>query len=260
MLDKNKSILEFRNFLKESLKGTYFEHSAKKIYSSFQKNKKDDFSINEEDNTPAFEILRRLLTENSNCIDIGCNTGDFLSVIYQTSPLGSHYAFEPIPRLAKRIKKRFPKINCLEIALSDRPGNATFFYVVDSPALSSLKNQFWERHISNALTEKMAVKTEKLDDILPHNLKVDLIKIDVEGLEYEVLKGSLNTLKTNKPYIIFEHGFDDSGEGHNPRIYELIDECGLQIYDLQSWLNNLSPLTKDNFISSFNWNFLAAPK
>ena len=260
MLLQKKSIFEIKNRLKENLKGTYLEGFAKQIYTSFNRNKNANSLINEQDNNFTVKILHRILTEKSNCIDIGCNTGDFLASILELSPLGYHYAFEPIPRLAHRLRKRFPKTNIIESALSDSQGEATFWYVVNSPALSSLRKNVWNHHIPDALTESITVNTQRLDNILPANLKIDFIKIDVEGVEYSVLKGSEETIKNHKPYIIFEHGLDDGGERHDSRIYDLlVNDCGLQIFELKSWLEGLSPLTKNQFIHSTFWNFFAAP-
>lgn len=257
---QNKSILEIKNRLKETIKGTYLEGITKQLYTSFNQNKNAQVIINAEDNDLTVKILHRILTEKSNCIDIGCNTGDFLASILELSPLGCHYAFEPIPRLADRLRKRFPETNIIENALSDSEGEATFWYVVNSPALSSLRKDVWNHHIPDALTENITVKTQRLDNILPADLKIDFIKIDVEGVEYSVLKGSQETIKNHKPYVIFEHGRDDGGERHDSRIYDfLVNDCGLQIFELKSWLEGLPPLTKNQFIHSSYWNFFAAP-
>ena len=256
-----KSILEAKNRLKETLKGTYFEGFVKQVYSSLNRNQKLEFAINAEDNNMTVKILQKILTEKSNCVDIGCNTGDFLASILELSPLGCHYAFDPIPRLADRLRKRFPQTNVMETALSDCEQEATFWYVVNSPALSSLKKDVWNHHIKDALTESIAVKTQRLDNVLPADLKIDFIKIDVEGVEYSVLKGCEKTIKNYRPYIIFEHGMVDKNTNvHDSRIYDfLVDDCGLNIFELKSWLQGSSPLTKSQFMNSPYWNFVAIP-
>jgi len=257
---KIKSVLEAKNHFKETLKGSYFEGFTKQLYALLNPNKKEKYIINEEDNNLTVKILHRVLTEESNCVDIGCNTGEFLASILELSHAGYHHVFEPIPRLADRLRKRFPKTNVMETALSDTEGEANFWYVVDSPALSSLRKDVWSYHIKDALTENIVVKTQKLDDVLPEYFKIDFIKIDVEGVEYSVLKGSQETIKKYQPHIIFEHGHDDNGERHDSKIYDLlVNDCGLQIFELKSWLEDLSPLTKNEFINSYFWNFIAAP-
>jgi hypothetical protein len=54
---------------------------------------------------------------------------------------------------------------------------------------------------------KIEVTCRTLDQILEEeNIKrLDLIKIDVEGLEYNVLRGGYNSIRQFRPYIIFEY-------------------------------------------------------
>ena len=50
----------------------------------------------------------------------------------------------------------------------------------------------------------LIVELKKLDDVIPTDVTIDFIKIDVEGAELGVLKGAKNVLLKNKPIIIFE--------------------------------------------------------
>jgi len=84
------------------------------------------------------QIMARVLTKDSNCIDIGCHEGGFQC---WALPLGYHYAFEPIPGLAKRIKQKFPHIDVRQIALSDSDKEVDFHNVVSKPAYSGLQKR-----------------------------------------------------------------------------------------------------------------------
>ena len=55
------------------------------------------------------------------------------------------------------------------------------------------------------LDDDYEVNLKKLDS---YNLKIDFLKIDVEGYEDNVLRGSINTIKESLPIIIFE-AFED---------------------------------------------------
>ena len=59
-------------------------------------------------------------------------------------------------------------------------------------------------------TQSIKVNLKLLDDyFIDNNIeKIDLLKIDTEGHEYFVLKGSVKTLPKIK-YIYFEHHYDD---------------------------------------------------
>ena len=73
-----------------------------------------------------------------NSIDVGANAGHILKSLVSISPSGSHWAFEPIPRYAEHLRRRFPMVNVRQLALSDRTGLVDFHYLPRDPAYSSL--------------------------------------------------------------------------------------------------------------------------
>ncbi|MBD2740764.1 FkbM family methyltransferase [Coleofasciculus sp. FACHB-1120] len=264
-----KVLLELKNFFKETIKGSFLDPFVRPILDIVTPPKRSDI-LNRQDNAFTIEIMSRVLAKDSNCIDVGCNTGDLLGQILHYSPLGFHYAFEPIPRLANRLRKKFPNVEVKQTALSDSETEATFWYVVNAPAVSSLDKECCESHIPNALMEPIIVKTQKLDDVLAPELKIHFIKVDVEGVELQVFRGASRTLKTYKPYLIFESGLINSqewvdgtlkdGKWHDSRIYDLlVNECGLKIFKLKNWIEGLAPLSQDEFLKCSAWNFVATP-
>ena len=118
--------------------------------------------------------------------------------------------------------------------------------------------------------EPITVTTQRLDDVLDPNFKIHFIKVDVEGVELQVFRGAIRTLKTYKPYLVFESGLIDSqewvdgilkdGKWHDSRIYDLlVNECDLQIFKLKNWVDGLAPLSRGEFLKCFAWNFVATP-
>jgi len=210
------------------------------------------------------QIMSRVLKKNSNCLDVGCNWGYFLEYMLRLAPSGNHYAFEPLPDLAARLRDRFPYVNIMQMALSDSAGQEAFYHVLDNHGYSGLKITGLSK---NLRTEKLGIETRRLDDILPRDYKVDFIKVDVEGAELQVFRGAIQTIRECKPFILFEHGMGAADwYGTSPdQIYEfLVKRCELSISQLGDWLAGKSPLTRDAFISLFEthtaWYFLAHPQ
>src|SRR5688572_5135475 len=85
-----------------------------------------DLVKNEIYDRQAGEVMRRVLSADANCVDVGSHQGQFLREFMTLSPRGHHWAFEPIPRLAQRLKTEFPRVRVVEAALSDRSGDASF--------------------------------------------------------------------------------------------------------------------------------------
>lgn len=202
-------------------------------------------------------IFDKVLESDSNCIDIGCHKGEILQEILKRSPRGIHYGFEPVPALFRELKAKFvqPNIRLLDVALSNSTGETTFNYVVDAPAYSGLRKRAYD--VRDPEIELINVKLDKLDNILPDDYPVDLIKIDVEGAEFLVLQGAEKTLTTHKPLLIFEFGLgasDHYGTAPDRFYYYLTDRCGYRIYLLKDFVKDAQPLDGEAFTRIYNSN------
>ena len=216
----------------------------------------------------AIEVMRLSLTINSNVIDVGCHAGVMLDEILKFSPNGFHFGFEPLPNLYDVLKKKFRGMSKVEIrnsALSEASGVVTFQHVTTNPGYSGLKQRRYDR--PNEIIKEIQVKTERMDDAIPEEMPITLIKIDVEGAELQVLKGGIRTIKKSQPVIIFEHGLGAADYyGTNPeQVFDLlVDDCGLRCFTMKDWLQSGGSLslTRDQFCDEFrsgrNYYFLAA--
>lgn len=211
-------------------------------------------------------IIKKTCQEHSNCIDVGCHTGEILDTILKYAPKGQQYCFEPLPHLYDGLVKKYTQDNChfYKVALSDETGTATFNYVVSSPAYSGFRPREYGRPTEEE--QKITVQTELLDNIIPKDVKIDLIKIDVEGAEMQVFKGAKETIKRNKPILVFEHGMGAADYyGTRPEeVYDfLVTACGLNISLLDSYAKKGTPLTKAELVRQFeeriNYYFIAHP-
>ena len=208
----------------------------------------------------ALEVMTRVLSADSNCVDIGCHKGEWLRAFLKYAPRGHHIAFEPIPHLAQRLRDEFPPVKIFELALSDTFGEAAFYIIPGAPTLSGLHSRKFIR--STEPRQEIRVATSKLDSLIPADERVDFIKIDVEGAEGLVIAGALDTIRRNQPYIVLEHGVASSSAFgiSSSFIYEtLVERCGLQISLLADWLSGSQPLTKKEFVAEREWYFLAHP-
>lgn len=203
------------------------------------------------------EVIRQHLKKDSNCIDIGANQGHILMEIVAAAPKGKHFAFEPIPDLYTSLKKRFSKNTTVyNYALSSAKGSTTFNYYPGRPAVSGFRER--NNHVGHVPT-LLSVQVEKLDDLIPEDVTIDLIKIDVEGAEFEVLKGAKKVLIKNKPLVLFECGLGGADVyGTTPaQLFDLFSECGLAISTIEYFNARKKPFSKEEFNGQFykNYNF-----
>lgn len=223
-----------------------------------------DFSKNIKYDRLTRAILKKFLSENDNCIDIGCHKGEILDLMLKYAPKGSHFAFEPLPNLFASLKIKYTgRAHIFPYALSNSNGETTFQFVRNAQAYSGIKKRKYT--IKNPDIEEITVAKKMLDDLIGLDQKIHFIKIDVEGGEFDVIKGAKNLLKQNKPMILFECGKGASDfYGTNPLdLYNyLYEEIGLQIYTLKSFLKKSRPLSGNEFKNHFEigneYYFIAA--
>ncbi len=203
------------------------------------------------------QVIQRVLYPGAVGIDVGCHAGSILKLMLKYAPGGRFFAFEPIPGLFAGLERRFrsAQVKLYQLALSDRKGHSEFNYVISNPGYSGLRKRKYDRPAEEDCS--IEVSTDTLDNILKSEEldRVDLIKIDVEGAEYLVLRGAEQTIRKYQPVIIFEHGFAGcQAYGMNPTdIYEFINRrCDLQIFLLPDWLDGEMALMADQFNDQIN--------
>jgi FkbM family methyltransferase len=162
---------------------------------------------------PASELIRLLENGGSVFIDIGANVGFFSLLSSYT--FDNVISFEPTPRTNKSLKdniklNKIKNIQVYDCALSDTKGEMTLYENPYNAGGNSLTKVAGETIAKSGRDDwgKHEVDVKTLDEILDKNNQeaISLIKIDVEGHEAEVLKGSQNTLSKYRPIIFAEIG------------------------------------------------------
>ena len=223
------------------------------------------FTQNQKYDRQTAEVIQRSCKPDSTCIDVGCHKGEVLDMLLAASPAGKHYGFEPIPVLYEALRAKYtrPNITISNIALSNKRGETSFNYVVSNPAYSGLIKRKYDRE--DEQDTSIQVQTDKLDDVLPANERVDFVKIDVEGGELLVLQGARQTLTRCKPVVIFECGLGASEfYGSTPdMVFNVLTECGLKVSLMENWLNGRPALTQKQFEQHYqnksHYYFIAYP-
>ncbi len=223
------------------------------------------FTKNQQYDQQTKQVLKKCLTPNSNCIDVGCHEGEVLEIMLKHAPNGQHHGFEPIPSFFNILEKKFPS-NCHfhQLGLSNEKGTSSFNHVITNPGYSGMKKRKYDK--PNEKDTSITIQIDLMDHVLPDDLKVDFIKIDVEGAEFLVMEGGKKTIKRNQPIVVFEHGLGGADVyGIRPeQIFNLLnEECGLNISTMKKWLKKATPFSKKEFVEQFekglNYYFIAYP-
>lgn len=198
-------------------------------------------------------VIQRYAKPGSLAIDIGANYG-FMSALMAdiVGETGQVYAFEPNTDLhpyAKRLfsLNRLSIIEIFECACSDREGTVNFAIDNSDHTMSKI-NENGER----------IVPLRMLDSILVKNTRpVSFIKIDVEGHEACVLKGSMKCLTMHRPVLVFETGLHS--EEDIECINSLLNAANYEVIGvINDWGITASSLTL-NMTKKTHCNVLALP-
>jgi len=186
------------------------------------------------------KLIRISLKEGENALDIGGNIGlQSLRMSQCVGNQGKVIAFEPLVYLQDKFTRNMAlnkaeNVILLPYALSDEEGEAEF--TIDS---SSWNQGTFSLNKNENGAEKQTVVI-KIPDNLPEVNNLDnlhLIKIDVEGFEFQVLRGLKQTIDKHKPRIIFEY---DKGYWHNTG--QAIADCFLFLQQMDYTLYQITPV------------------
>jgi FkbM family methyltransferase len=197
-----------------------------------------------------YEMLRFFAREKKCIFDIGANHGiTALMMARQCSLDGLVYAFDPSEEACRIIQENAlhshmqEKVIAVNSLVMDHSGDVQNFYWSFASGGASI--------FENRLGHNYALKkvTLSVDDFcLYMKLKPDLIKIDVEGAEFLVIKGMENTLRSDRPMIHLElHSWQEMTMKANAKqILEWLIPFGYHMI----YLSTLEIITDPNLLSA----------
>ena len=160
-------------------------------------------------------------------LDVGSNDGTSIRMFRRYFPLVKIIAIDPITTPKFKLKN----VTLIKSAVSEKEGSRTLVTpIVNGKQLTQYSSFFKEKMIKQICSDMDLVEAEvstivnEVNFNTIDNLGIDpfFIKIDVEGAELEVLKGSLNVINKCNPVILVEIQNGNSYEA----IKELLSDYG----------------------------------
>ncbi len=183
-----------------------------------------------------FEFLFAHSKNGDVLLDFGAHIGLFAVIASQaTGAAGKVFAFEPSPttnRLLRKtiaINKAENNITTYQKAVGGEVGK-TVFFISDGQAdnSNSLVNYKEDRPLHGIDIDVTTIDAFVIEQQLQ---QVNFVKIDVEGAEFDAIKGAVNTFKKFKPFCILAiHPEPIIAKGDKPEeLYDFIIEMNYSI-------------------------------
>ena len=165
--------------------------------------------------------------------DLGANNGLFIQKMLSYG-VESVHAFEPNPNALTNLYDRYKNNNNVKIinkAVSSKCDKLTFHYHPENSTISAFNRDHLVPHLpSNELIE-IQVDTIRLDRYCDMNSinNIDLLKIDVEGAEYDILENLDDNFYKKVQNLLIE--FHDNNNQQLKNLIQFIREKGFTIND-----------------------------
>jgi FkbM family methyltransferase len=171
-------------------------------------------------------LLKKTLKPEMTVIDLGANIGYF-SVIAAAlvGENGQVHAFEPMPQNLIRLRKNLERFRWATVhpyAVSNVAGEVPIHYSDKEAGWASIHDE----HDLTNMPCTSSVRAIRLDDWLQECSvnRIDFIKLDIEGSEFDALLSARQALSRFHPTIVAE----TKGGWHYDEIRQLLGDIGYE--------------------------------
>ena len=183
-------------------------------------------------------MMQRVLASlrTGDCfLDVGSHFGVYaIGAAHRVGSYGRVVAFEPTPQTVAKLTRNVElnrlqaRVEIQQLALADREGSSRFLVAGTSMTNSISAGRRSGRPPLGSQQQEIMVATKRLDDFFdPHQRTV--VKIDTEGAELAVLRGSRRLLESEAEIFLELHPWAWPSNDGWAEFQSLVHRCGRHI-------------------------------
>lgn len=200
----------------------------------------------------AFQVQKELIKKTKPMIfDIGANRGDISAKYQQLYKKATIHAFEPFPDTYKILYENSKITGCISnnLALDEQPGEKCLYInksvdtnsFLESSRIGASSDEYCRT------VDKLVVQTTSIDVYCLKNkiATIDIMKLDVQGAELMVLKGSKFMLEQKRIKLIYTEVYFKQQYKDQPLFSDLevfLREYGYILVDLYNLYYNANQI------------------
>lgn len=216
-----------------------------------------DFSFDNKWEIPIQLCIKDFLSKGQHCFDVGSNIGALTHTMSNcVGDEGKVLAIEANPECLQWSRNNLALSGCKNVeflgASAWSESGLTQIFAIDPSFYSSTSGIGIEGDSDRELIETISTTIDIIcfeKDICPR-----LIKLDIEGAEFEALKGAINTISDFRPIVIFEYLAEESKIEDSIQFF---DQWDYSLFDV----NTLEPVNRKFYLERNAWmsNVIALP-
>lgn len=203
-----------------------------------------------------FDTFKKRIKPGNIVLDIGGHIGYYsVAASKSVGDKGKVYVFEPDKKNYSLLEKNIKINGCKNVVLINKAvsnfAKKTKFYLSSS-------NQAHHSLVENGGDKKVIVDTVKLDDFLIKELgRIEVVKMDIEGGEFEAVEGMSKLIKRSKRFSLFSE-FSPLAlkrSGHSPVEYlKLLEDLELKLFVIDEAGRKLEKIKFDKLLHLYPSN------
>lgn len=210
-------------------------------------------------------VYESILRPGMIAVDVGAHAGRHaFEMVRLVSPSGHVYMFEPLPPMIGELQRKRDESPHLKMltslypyALSATSGAMEFCVASRMLGYSGLRERCYD---ADTEVERIQVEVRRLDEVLPSLRRLDYLKIDTEGGEWDVMRGAADLIERFRPVITFEFGEASyAAYGVNPLdVYSFLCARGYVVVDIRGRVLEAPEFARSSVRQEL-WDYAALP-
>jgi FkbM family methyltransferase len=198
-----------------------------------------------------FYICPEFLNENSIIYSFGIGEDISFDITIFENHDCHVYGFDPTPKSIKWITNQHlpEKFIFFDFGIGNNTGFVEFFLPKNPEYVSGS----YIIHKNVSPEDKIIVKMKSFEDIINElgHKQIDVLKMDIEGAEYDVIENILNSkIPINQILIEFHERLFENGKIKTQKVIEILKNNGYEIFGVSDSFDEISFIRKSIFYNN----------